>query len=421
MSLHNGQVRRENRQNGHAPVAESQNGNAAALGHVIENHIAAYEHAEHILYEQVAVYRSMIDNFPNGAMILFDRDLRYLVAGGAELGAVGLDKETMEGRTIWEIFSPEMCAQIEPQYRATLAGAQSSAEVVYKDHVYMTHTLPVRDAEGTIIAGVLVTQDITAQKEAERLLRRANERAENILESVSDAFFALDKDWCFTYINGHAERLLQHSREELLGKKVWETFPEAVGSTFYYQYNQAVDTNTPVRFEEYYAPLGIWAEVVAAPSPEGLSVYFRDISERKRAEQERQELQEQIIDTQKAMLRELSTPLIPLDERVVAMPLIGSVDTQRAQQVMETLLEGIQQHQAEIAILDITGVPTVDTQVANALMRAAQAVRLLGANVVLTGIRPDIAQTLVQLGVNLGDIVTRSTLQAGIAYATRKR
>jgi anti-anti-sigma factor len=99
------------------------------------------------------------------------------------------------------------------------------------------------------------------------------------------------------------------------------------------------------------------------------------------------------------------------------MPLIGTIDSRRAQQVMETLLEGIAQHQADLVILDITGVSVVDTQVAQAFIQAAQAVRLLGAQVMLTGIQPQIAQTLVHLGVDLSNILTRGSLQAGIATA----
>jgi len=142
-----------------------------------------------------------------------------------------------------------------------------------------------------------------------------------------------------------------------------------------------------------------------------------DITERLRADEERDMLQQDIITAQSAALRELSTPLIPLADRVVAMPLIGSIDSNRAQQIMEELLNGVVTHHSRIAIVDITGVPVVDTQVANVLLRAAQAVNLLGARVVLTGIRPEVAQTLVGLGVDLSSIVTRSTLQAGIAYA----
>jgi rsbT co-antagonist protein RsbR len=150
-----------------------------------------------------------------------------------------------------------------------------------------------------------------------------------------------------------------------------------------------------------------------------LCITAEDITERKRAEEARRQAiaQEETIRAQQAMLAELSTPLIPLNEQVMVMPLIGAVDSARAQQVLETLLQGIAGSGAQVAILDITGVAVVDTQVANALIRAAQAVKLLGAQVVLTGIRPEVAQTLVGLGADLSGIVTRSNLQSGIAYA----
>ncbi len=146
----------------------------------------------------------------------------------------------------------------------------------------------------------------------------------------------------------------------------------------------------------------------------------RDLTAQQLAEQERMALQDQVIAAQQAALRELSTPLIPLADHVVAMPLIGSVDSMRAQQIIEELLAGVAANRATTAIIDITGVPIVDTQVAGALLRAAQAVELLGSRVVITGIRPEVAQTLVGIGVNLGSIVTRATLQDGIAYAMRK-
>lgn len=148
-----------------------------------------------------------------------------------------------------------------------------------------------------------------------------------------------------------------------------------------------------------------------------LSTIMRDLTGLKAAETERTELQEQIIEAQQAALRELSAPLLPISDSVVVMPLIGSIDTRRAQQIMEMLLEGVAQNRADTAIVDITGVQVVDTQVANALIQAAQAVKLLGAQVVLTGIGPTMAQTLVSLGADLSSIVTRGSLQSGIAYA----
>lgn len=155
-------------------------------------------------------------------------------------------------------------------------------------------------------------------------------------------------------------------------------------------------------------------------SREHLCILVEDVTARKQAENalQQQLAHEETIRTQQAMLAELSTPLIPLNEHVTVMPLIGAIDSARAQQVIETLLQGIASRSARVAILDITGVPLVDTQIANVLIQAAQAVKLLGAQVVLTGIRPEVAQTLVGLGADLSGIITRGNLQSGIAYAT---
>lgn len=153
----------------------------------------------------------------------------------------------------------------------------------------------------------------------------------------------------------------------------------------------------------------------------GILGMYEDITEYKRVEDERAQLQEQIIKAQQAALTELSTPMIPISDGLVAMPLIGTIDSKRAQQVIEALLSGVSAQRATTVIIDITGVQVIDTQVANALLRAAQAVKLLGAQVLLTGIRPEIAQTLVSLGVDLSGMITRSTLQAGIADALAQR
>lgn len=128
---------------------------------------------------------------------------------------------------------------------------------------------------------------------------------------------------------------------------------------------------------------------------------------------DREEAQRRLVE----MVRELGSPVIPLARRVIAMPLIGTVDSERAQGIMSALLQGVQSNRARMALIDITGVPVVDTAVAGALLKAAHGIRLLGAEPVLTGIRPDVAQTIVGLGVDLSGITTRATLEEGLAYA----
>jgi len=115
--------------------------------------------------------------------------------------------------------------------------------------------------------------------------------------------------------------------------------------------------------------------------------------------------------------RELSAPLIPLRRDVLLMPLVGPVDTQRAQQVLETLLNGIARHRARVVILDVTGVPELDAQAAASIARAAQGARLLGAQVILTGIQPAMAQALTSLAVDMSGVMTFGALQNGVAHA----
>jgi anti-anti-sigma factor len=158
-------------------------------------------------------------------------------------------------------------------------------------------------------------------------------------------------------------------------------------------------------------------ETIAARDMQAWVAIVRDVTEQLQAEQEQLRLKEQVIAIQRDTLRTLSTPLIPLDEHIVAMPIIGEIDQDRAQHITTTLLEGIAAHRATVAILDITGVHALNSHNATLLVQAAQAARLLGAQVVLTGISPDIARTLVRLNIDMGAFVTFARFQKGIAFA----
>jgi rsbT co-antagonist protein RsbR len=129
---------------------------------------------------------------------------------------------------------------------------------------------------------------------------------------------------------------------------------------------------------------------------------------------------EEVIARQQQELLELSTPVVVLWEGILALPLIGTLDSARTQVVMESLLQKIVETGAGIAIIDITGVPTVDTLVAQHLLKTVAAARLMGADCIISGIRPQIAQTIVHLGVNLSDVITKSTLADAFAIALRR-
>jgi rsbT co-antagonist protein RsbR len=133
-----------------------------------------------------------------------------------------------------------------------------------------------------------------------------------------------------------------------------------------------------------------------------------------------QKTREEIIARQNQDLLELSTPVVKLWDGVLALPLIGTLDSARTQVVMESLLEKIVETSADVAIIDITGVPTVDTLVAQHLLKTVTAARLMGAECIISGIRPQIAQTIVHLGVNLGDVITKASLAEAFKIAISK-
>ncbi len=171
--------------------------------------------------------------------------------------------------------------------------------------------------ERTWLTVEVLRQQRTLAQEADTL-RAAHERTTRILASISDAFFALDAEWRFTYINDQSERIMARRREDLLGHVFWDEFPAATGSQFERAYRRAVSEQTSVTFEEFYPPLDIWVEVRAYPSEGGLSVFFQDISTRRALEEARA----QIAEREHRIAEQLQAALTPsVPERIPGMAL----------------------------------------------------------------------------------------------------
>jgi rsbT co-antagonist protein RsbR len=152
----------------------------------------------------------------------------------------------------------------------------------------------------------------------------------------------------------------------------------------------------------------------------GLERMINDMIEANRVSEDRMAQLQTVVEEKERLLktvRELSSPVIQVWENVLVMPLVGAIDSARATRITEDLLTGIIKYQAEIVIIDITGVPVVDTSVANHLIQTIKAAALLGAKCVVVGISSEVAQSLINLGVDLSGVVTRSNLQAGVRYA----
>jgi len=168
---------------------------------------------------------------------------------------------------------------------------------------------PIHDTDGQVTNFVGFQQDVTELVEARR-------EREAVLDRVSDAFFALDHEWRFTYLNEQAERLLDRPRDDLVGRSVWDEFPEAADSTFADEYRRAMQTQETVAFEEYFPPLATWFEVRAYPSESGLSVYFRDVSGRKASERALEQRARQFETFGDILSHDLTSPLATLRGRL---------------------------------------------------------------------------------------------------------
>ncbi len=283
---------------------------------------------------------------------------------------------------------------------------------------------PLINAEGRQVGAVVVMHDVTAE-------RRAIEQLQTSEAELRAIFAAMDKLIVTVGRAGDLRKIAPSSPppairigEEQVGKHLRDTFLGLDADALLTVIATALDTNR-ITEHEIERPVGVeprWLSCLISPmSSEETVLVVRDISERRSAEEalHRSRTQEEIIRMQRAALAELSTPLCPITDDIILLPLVGALDVQRADQIMEALTQGICERRASTAIIDVTGVPVVDTIAASALLRVAQAVRLLGAQVILTGIRPEVARTIVMLGIDLSNVTIQSSLNLGIACAMR--
>jgi PAS domain S-box-containing protein len=312
---------------------------------------------------------------------------------------------------------------------AILQGTTVPAEVLLDDMQLVTGKTVARALIDMlrIMPGVIddLIESSTALVTERAMLR-------TIIDSLPDPIYVKDRAGRFEVANRAVAHLMgARDPEQLIGKTDFDFYPHELAAQYHADEQALLQSGTSLldKEEPVVDANGTqhWLITTKIPLYDYQNQVVRlvgrgqDITERKQAEADRQRLHEKVLEGQALLLEELSTPLIPISDTILVMPLVGRIDTRRAGQILETLLAGVASQQVSLAIVDITGVSMVDTQVAHALIQAAQAVKLLGAQVVLTGLRPEVAQVLVSLGMELRDIVTRSTLQEGIAYGLRGR
>ncbi|WP_437632969.1 PAS domain S-box protein [Sorangium sp. So ce854] len=279
-------------------------------------------------------------------------------------------------------------------------------------------------------------RELAEKRRVEIALRESEARYRGIVEDQTELICRFRMDGTLTFVNEVYCRYFGKAREELVGHHFTPLVPEEDQRILDQQFAK-LGPDCPIVHTEHRVvrPDGStrwmrWTN--RAPLGEGgplaeFQAVGVDVTDRREAEDEvrrlNAELELRVAEKTRQleeMVRELSAPLMPVADQVIAMPLIGVLDGARAAAALETLLHGVIAHDATTVVLDITGVAVIDAQVADALIRVAKAVRLLGAQVVLTGIQPRIAQTLVAQGVGMGGVVTLRTLKEGIAFALRR-
>jgi len=379
------------------------------------------------LRQSQALLKGIVDNIP---AVIYIKDLQgyYTLANNYFATMLQTTPDEIIGRPTHDLLSPDIQETHLARNAQVLESGQPMATeqtVVIEGELrtFLEMHFPIYDTEGTISGLGGFSTDITDRKAAEDALLSFKLMAENSPIAIARG----DLNAIMDFTNPAFSALLGSS-DSLVGRGFLDIFPEDLRPAALEAVQATAEQGEWQGILTFERQDGTRIDVYSTgylikdnqDQPFGLVGMFQDISAQQQAEQERAEMQEQVIEAQRAAIRELSTPLIPLSSHVVLMPLIGSIDSNRAQMVMENLLEGIASYQADTAILDITGVSVVDTQVANALIQAAQAVKLLGAQVVLTGIGPTMAQTLVHLGADLSSIQTRGNLQGAVIDALKE-
>lgn len=272
-------------------------------------------------------------------------------------------------------------------------------------------------------------ENLDISRTADHATTRFQQLVDTIPGIVWEAIGQSDGTWT-TFVSGYLETMLGYTPEE------WHARPGLWLDVIHPDDRERIQQESDRIFRDedrgsmqyrWVTRQGrvIWVDVRihvvrdASGVPLGRRGVTMDITARKEAEEEQARLSNELVSSQERLLAELSTPLVPISDEILVMPLIGRMDEARTARALEVMLQGIHAANGRVLIVDITGVPDVDPTVAQSLLNAARAVALLGAEVILTGIRAEVARSLATLDTHLLCVTTHSTLKSGIAHAMR--
>lgn len=250
------------------------------------------EHALQKLSESEELFRSMIEQLPN-PVIRYSPDGTFTYANAAWETMWEDKRENAIGYNIRndrQMISSGLSEYVEQAFAGKVALSDpylyDPALIGKKGRPRWIQMLlyPLKDADNKILEVILILLDITANKEAEKIVKESEEKFRSMIERISDAFITIDKDWVYTYVNKKAAELSGKPAGYLVGKNVWEVFPEGIGQPFYNELQKAMKTQQPAHLEMYYPPANKWYEDYIYPTPESVSVYYHEITQKKRDE-----------------------------------------------------------------------------------------------------------------------------------------
>jgi rsbT co-antagonist protein RsbR len=397
----------------------------------LEASVVELERARELLeaaeWEKEAILDGQLEH-----VVYQDLKHRILWVNRAAYESVNAAREELVGRYCYEVW-PQRTERCEdcPVAKAMEVGHPQEVEKTTSDgRSWFIRGYPVRDRDGAITGGIEITQDITDRKQAEEALRREEGRYKLALSATRDGFWEWNVKTNEVYYSPRYYTMLGYEPGEFdASVDSWEKLVEpndlaaANAKCEAYFRGDAPEYQTEFRVR---AKSGEWIWILSRGAiverdEEGEPVLVlgthTDITRLKHVEGEQERLQQEVIEAQRQALQELSTPIIPVMERIIVMPLVGSIDTMRARDITRSLLAGIREHRAKVVILDITGVVMVDSGVADHLNKTIQAARLKGARTIVTGISDAVAETIVDLGIDWGGVETLSDLRTGLVMA----
>jgi len=377
-------------------------------------------------------YKNLIEEMSEGFAFL-EGDLTFSFSNPACDGIFGVPEGKLMGRKLQDFLTTEYFKEIKKNIITKKKKKKSVFEIEVnaedgERRYLLTRSNPHFDEKEKFVGSFVFFYNITKRIKLEEELLFERGLLNSLLNTIPDHIYFKDEKSRFIKVSKSlAEWFNVDSVDGLMGKTDFDFFTEEHARPAYEDEQEIMKTGNPIegKVEKETHPDGriTWVSTTKIPRYDkkgniiGILGVSRDVTEKKLWEEEREEK----LEAQREELMELSTPVIDVWEGVLTVPILGSLDSERASRVSEALLTQIVEKRAGVAIIDISGISAVDSAVADRFIRTAKAVRLVGSEAILTGVGVEIAQTIADLGIDMGGLKTMSTLKDGLRYVISQK